>query len=108
MRRIKYIFWIILVTIVFLSAENVLAQSFKATLTGQVIDANGAAVPSASVTITENATNQNQNVTTGESGDYTFTQLDPGTYTLRVEAANFKALVQTDLVLETNQTSRIN
>ncbi|HEX8195218.1 MAG TPA: TonB-dependent receptor [Pyrinomonadaceae bacterium] len=94
-------------TILILS-PNVLSQTFKATVVGQVVDANGAAVPNAAVTITSPATNQSQTATTDSEGNYQFSQLDPGTYTLRIEATNFKALVQTDVVLETNQSLRLN
>lgn len=84
------------------------AQAFKATVVGQVVDSTGAAVPNATVTITQPATNQTQTVTTDGEGNFTISQLDPGSYTLRVEAANFKVSEQTNLVLETNQTARID
>ena len=84
------------------------AQTFKATVVGQVVDAAGASVPNATVTITQPATNQTQTVTTDGEGNFTISQLDPGSYTVRVEAANFKVLEQTNLVLETNQTTRVN
>lgn len=84
------------------------AQSFKATIVGQVADANGAVVPNATVTVTLVATNQTQTVTTDSGGNFTVSQLDPGNYSTKVEATNFKTLVQTDLVLETNQSARLN
>lgn len=84
------------------------AQSFKATVVGQVSDANGAAVPNAAVTITQVATNQSQTVMSDSNGNFTISQLDPGNYSLKVEAASFKTLVQTNLVLETNQSARLN
>lgn len=84
------------------------AQSFKATVLGQVTDANGAAVPNATVAITQVSTNRSQTVQTDQDGNYSITQLDPGTYTLRVEAANFKTLIQKDLVLETETNRRVS
>jgi hypothetical protein len=87
---------------------TVTAQTFKATVAGQVTDATGAALPNATVTITSPATNQSQTATTDGEGNFTFAQLDPGSYTLRVEAVNFKVLQQTNLVLETNQSARLN
>lgn len=84
------------------------AQAFKATLVGQVVDSSGAAVPNATVTIIQPTTNQTQTVTTDGEGNFTISQLDPGSYTLRVEAANFKVSEQTNLVLETNQTARVD
>ncbi|MCA1613638.1 MAG: TonB-dependent receptor [Acidobacteria bacterium] len=84
------------------------AQTFKATLVGQVTDPNGAAVPGAVVTVTERGTGRTQTVTANGEGAYTIPQLQPGRYELKVEAAGFKHVVQTDLVLETEQTRRVN
>ncbi|MGH9941466.1 MAG: carboxypeptidase regulatory-like domain-containing protein [Pyrinomonadaceae bacterium] len=84
------------------------AQSFKATLVGEITDQNGAALPGATVTITQQGTNQTQTATTTEDGGYTIPQLTPGRYTLRAEATGFKAAVQEGLVLETSQTQRVN
>ncbi len=92
----------------FAGLTSVTAQTFKATVVGQVVDSAGAAVPNATVTITQPATNQTQTLTTDSEGNFTISQLDPGSYTLRVEAANFKVLEQTNLVLETNQSARLN
>lgn len=108
MKKTIRIFWFSLMFLALAGSNNVTAQSFKATLTGQVTDSTGAVVPNATVTVSETATNQTQTVTTGEDGNYTFTQLTPGAYTLRVEAANFKTLTQTSIVLETSQSLRLN
>nr|MDQ3041838.1 TonB-dependent receptor [Acidobacteriota bacterium] len=102
------IFAFSLAMVFFAGLTNTAAQTFKATVVGQVVDSAGAAVPNATVTITQPATNQTQTATSDGEGNFTISQLDPGSYTLRVEAANFKILEQTNLVLETNQSARIN
>ncbi|MGH9902786.1 MAG: carboxypeptidase regulatory-like domain-containing protein, partial [Pyrinomonadaceae bacterium] len=99
---------LVAVMLVALAAAPAAAQSFKATVVGQVTDANGAVVPGATVTVVQQETGNAQTVTTKDDGSYTVTQLTPGRYELRVEAANFKRGVQTDLVLETDQTQRVN
>ncbi len=107
----RKILWSVFLGIVFsfvLFAPDMLAQTFKATVVGVVTDATGAAVPNATVTITQQATNQSQTVTTDEEGSFAVTQLEPGVYSIRVEAANFKTSVKTDLVLETAQNLRLN
>ncbi|CAN5127305.1 hypothetical protein BH20ACI1_BH20ACI1_11900 [soil metagenome] len=91
-----------------LFAPQMFTQTFKATVVGQVTDSTGAVVPNATVKIIEDATNQSQTVTTTEDGKYTFTQLNPGSYSLRVEAMNFKAAVKTNLVLETANSTRLD
>ncbi len=91
-----------------LGAASASAQTFKATLVGQVTDQNGSAIPGATVTVTNTGTQAAQTVTTGDEGQYTITQLLPGSYDLRVEAGGFKITLQTGLVLETDQTRRVN
>ena len=56
---------------------------------GQVSDASGAAVPGATVTIHNTETGLQRTATTDDSGRFNFTQLKPGTYTVRVEAQGF-------------------
>lgn len=84
------------------------AQSFTATVVGQVTDQNGAAIPGATVTITERATGRTRATVTNSDGNYTIPQLPPGRYDLRIEAANFRPVIQPDLVLETNKTQRVD
>jgi hypothetical protein len=57
---------------------------------GQVSDASGAAVPSATVTVTNKETGLRRNASTDESGRFNFPQLKPGTYTVKVEAEGFE------------------
>ena len=105
-KKIKSIFAVTFGLMLF--APAMFGQTFKATVVGQITDSTGAVVPNATVTIIQDATNQSQTVTTGEDGNYVINQLDPGTYTLKVEGANFKTAVKTDLVLETSQSARLN
>jgi hypothetical protein len=59
-------------------------------IVGQVSDASGAAVPSATVTIHDTGTGLQRTATTDESGRFNFPQLKPGMYTVRVEAQGFE------------------
>ena len=65
------------------------AQTATGGINGTVADPNGAAVPGATVTLTNRATNIEMRVTSGESGYYTFVNVSPGTYFLEVEAQGF-------------------
>src|SRR6202051_2291863 len=56
---------------------------------GQVSDTSGAAVPGATVTVTNTDTALKRSASTDESGRFNFPQLKPGTYTVRVEAQGF-------------------
>jgi len=75
---------------------------------GEVRDPAGAAVVEATVTITNTATNASRTTTTNESGLYAFPALQPGTYSIRVEAKGFKAYNQTGIELQVQQNARID
>ena len=83
-----------------------LAQVTTADITGRVLDQLGAAVPNANVTIRSLGTGQTRTAPTNEEGDYTITQLPPGTYEMSVEAQSFsKAVVrEIELNIGTKQT----
>src|SRR6202171_427897 len=59
-------------------------------IVGQVSDASGAAVPSATVTVTNKETGLRRSANTDDSGRFNFPQLKPGAYSVRVEAEGFE------------------
>ncbi|HEX7956136.1 MAG TPA: carboxypeptidase-like regulatory domain-containing protein, partial [Pyrinomonadaceae bacterium] len=65
------------------------AQESRGSLTGNVTDPNGAALPGATVEIRNVETNVANTVTTNEEGSFTFPLLNPGRYTLTVTAQGF-------------------
>jgi outer membrane receptor protein involved in Fe transport len=83
------------------------AQVGLSTLTGIVSDAQGAAVPGATVTATNTATSVPYTGVTTAAGAYTITGLPVGNYAIRVELQGFKA-VQTTLALAAGQTARVD
>jgi Carboxypeptidase regulatory-like domain/TonB-dependent Receptor Plug Domain len=76
-----------------------LAQVTSGTISGTVTDNTGAVVSNASVTVTNPATGLARQVTTGNGGEFAVTNLQPGTYTITVEATGFKKLEKSGLVL---------
>ena len=67
------------------------------TISGKITDSNGAALGGATVSALLAANNQTRTVTTDAGGRYSFIQLKPGVYTLRVEATGFADTEQKDL-----------
>jgi hypothetical protein len=59
-------------------------------IVGQVSDASSAAVPGATVTVTNQETGLKRRATTDDTGRFNFPQLKPGTYTVKVEAEGFQ------------------
>ena len=75
------------------------AQIDTGAVVGTVRDSSGAAVPKAVVTITNGATGVKQSVPTNDAGEYQFTALPPGTYSVRVNAPGFGPQEQKDIEL---------
>jgi hypothetical protein len=59
-------------------------------IVGQVSDTSGAAVPGATVTVTNRETGLKRSAATDESGRFNFPQLKPGPYLVKVEAEGFE------------------
>jgi hypothetical protein len=83
-------------------------QSDRGTITGTVLDSSGAAVPGASVTITNRATNSASTAVTSSEGVYTIPALPPGTYKVRVEKPGFKAAEIAEVILAVGSTTSAN
>ncbi len=92
---------ILVLMVVLLCALTLIGQTNKGGISGTVIDSNGAAVPGASVTITNLGTGQSTKVTTTESGAFSVNSLDPVTYSIIVEMTGFKKAVVEKLKVDT-------
>jgi outer membrane receptor protein involved in Fe transport len=87
---------LIALMIVSFSCLNVMAQATTGSLRGTVTDANGAVVAGATVSVKNEATGSvSPDATTSGEGSFDVTQLQPGTYTVTVEATGFKRSVTT-------------
>jgi hypothetical protein len=83
-------------------------QAVYGSIFGMVTDSSGAAVPNATVTITNTGTNVSETTKTNGSGNYTQTRLIPGTYRVKVEAPSFKAAVVETVVVNVDTASTVN
>src|SRR5436190_4080441 len=75
---------------VMLGAVAASAQETTGSLRGTVTDATGAVVSGATVTVTNDATGAQQTKQTTGDGNFEFTKLAPGNYTVTIEATGFK------------------
>ncbi|HKX28066.1 MAG TPA: TonB-dependent receptor [Blastocatellia bacterium] len=85
-----------------------LGQTFTATLTGTIVDPNGAAVAGVKVTVTNQGTRLAYPTQTDAAGLYTIPFLPVGNYVIIAEATGFKRLVSAPIKLEVNQTARLD
>lgn len=77
-------------------------------LRGIVTDPSNAAIPNATVRLTNTDTNLERTVTTDSQGNYVFSQMQPGHYSLHVEAAGFAKFDQTGIDLRVNLPATLN
>lgn len=85
---------LVLLALLLAGASFLAAQSFTAAMRGVVTDPTGAVVAGAKITVTEADRNVSRTVFTDEAGRYVAPNLNPGFYTLTVEASGFKRHVQ--------------
>ena len=69
-------------------------------MSGTVVDPQGAVIVGAKVTAKSAATGQESSDTTGANGAYAIRQLPPGSYTVTIAAANFQTLSVKDVVVK--------
>jgi len=85
-----------------------LAQEFRTTLSGQVQDSQGGAVPKASIVARNVGTGAQFTTTSGDTGQFALPFLPPGSYTVAVEAPGFKRYTRDDVAISTNQRISID
>src|SRR5437867_6680538 len=86
-----------------LLSSPVAGQSVTGTISGTVIDPNGAVVAGANVSLLNKQTNDRRDQATNESGRFTFASVQPGVYDLKIEHAGFETLLRTRVVLSANE-----
>ncbi|HTF68878.1 MAG TPA: carboxypeptidase regulatory-like domain-containing protein, partial [Edaphobacter sp.] len=83
------------------------AQSDTAQIQGSALDASGAVVPGAKITLTDKDTAAVYTATSDASGHFTFSALQRGHYQAQVQAAGFASEVQ-NFTLEVSQVQALN
>ena len=73
-------------------AAPVLAQQ-RGVISGRIVDSGGLPMPGATVTLTEQNTGFTRTVVSADTGAYSITNLEPGTYTIVVEMPSFASIV---------------
>jgi hypothetical protein len=84
------------------------AQTPTGTLQGMVTDPSGAAVPDATVHITNTATNESRELKTDAGGRYVQPFLSPGIYTVSVEAQGFRLAKEENIKIDISQNRSVN
>src|SRR3984893_3873529 len=73
------------------------AQTVSGVITGSVVDSANLSVAGATVTLTNEETNQRSSVESGPDGGFIFAAVLPGRYSIGVEMAGFKRIEKKNL-----------
>ena len=84
------------------------AQVNTATMLGSVTDSAGAAIPDATVTITQPDTNYSRSVKSDAQGQYRAEFLPVGVYSVKTEASGFKTTVRNAVTLTVMQEAKVD
>src|SRR3984893_15588551 len=89
-------------------APLVLSQSNNASIDGEITDPNGAVVAGASLDLKSKETNVSSHFVSDANGLYSFRNVVPGTYQLKVKAQGFGEYVQDDIIVRVGYPIRQN
>src|SRR3712207_4766986 len=98
---------IFLLAVVLTLAATSLAQTSRGTVSGTVVDPNGAVIAGASVTLTNDETSVSRTTVTNDEGVYRFDAVDLGSYTVKITAANFGEVTKTNVQVQANQIAEV-
>ncbi len=104
MRQARYRYFLLPLFLV-LACARVYAQA-NSELTGIVTDQTGAVVAGAKITLTDPATGATHTTSSGATGLYDFTGLNPANYNMKVTAKGFQTYAQNGIVVNVSATVR--
>ena len=84
------------------------AQTATGQITGTVRDSSGAVLPQVKVTIRGQDTGSSRETVTSGSGDYSFTLLPVGSYSVSAEEKGFSTAKRNDIRLNVDQVQRVD
>ena len=109
MRRLTFAILVLAGSLCFLQPEAAFSQGeTTSAIVGQVTDSTDAVIPGAGVTITNRATGLKRSARTDEAGRFNFPQLNPGAYSVRVEAEGFEAQQNDDVTSALGQKQTVD
>jgi hypothetical protein len=97
-----------LLILVLLFTPLLIAQETRATVHGQIVDPNGAAIPDAEITITNTGTNNSTRTKSNEEGLYEVPFLMPGEYDVTAAKDGFSRKIRRGITLSVGGRSEVN
>ncbi len=89
-------------------SQSANAQAIYGTISGAVTDASGAAVPNATITVTDLAKGTTKTAQSNGEGFYTVNQLIPDSYSVKAAATNFTPAEASSVQVNADTTQTVN
>jgi len=105
---LKHFRGIVVACVALLGIAHVAVAQGRGTISGTVVDATGASVPSATVILTRVGTGETVTVQTQSGGLYVFPSVPPADYRLDITASGFKKYEQAGVTLQADQSLTVN
>src|SRR5687768_11911188 len=90
------------------ASGGALAQELYGSVVGTIRDTSGAQIPGVSVVVTNRETNLVMSTVSNETGAYSFANVLPGTYDVKVTLQGFKEFVKTGVPVTGGSISRVD
>ena len=98
----------IFAAVIAISPTNLSAQTLYGSVTGNISDTSGAAIPGAKIEAVNTGTSAIKLASTDERGAYLISDLQPGTYRVTVSAPSFGNRIQNGVVVTANTVVRLD
>src|SRR5215831_2913423 len=106
-KSLRFCFAVLLVTA--MCAVTAMAQgTVTGAIGGLVSNPNKEVVTGASITIKNNGTAKEETTTTDDSGHFKITNLQPGEYTITVNASGFAPFTQSNVIVEVGRETTLD
>jgi Carboxypeptidase regulatory-like domain/TonB dependent receptor len=99
-KRTKWVFSISALAALWIGANVASAQEYRGRIQGVITDPSQAVIVGAKVTLANVSTGVVTTQSANESGHYLFDLVEPGSYTLSVEAAGFSKFVRENIIVQ--------
>ncbi len=108
MKRVVQVFALLFALSCLIPFTSAFGQAVYGNIYGTVTDTTGAAIPNATITVTDVTKGTSVNVQSNGSGDFTADHLIPDTYNVKVSVSGFSAFEQTGIQVYANTSEKVD
>ncbi len=94
--------------VILFGGASLLGQTTNGSIVGNVKDPSGAVLPGVTITVSNEDTKISRDVTTSQTGDFSASNLLPGSYSATAKLAGFKTLIRPGVVVRLNQATTLD